>query len=368
MSWRRYHDFGYSDFFPRSTPRQAKGGIKAQSKRGTFGESWWAKRWIAVLESFQIGARLGRGRSYARRGQVLSIDIQTGEVKAKVQGSRPTPYGITIKLKPIPTAGWKKLADALGQQAVFAAKLLAGEMPQDIEQAFKAAGLSLFPEKLKDLATDCSCPDWSNPCKHIAAVYYLLGEEFDRDPFLIFKLRGMTREGLVGLLGASPALLEADEPPTQPGCDTVGPASCLPAKRVGQASCLPAKRVGQASCLPAKRRRRTATPEQPVQVNGQTLEPEAATAACAAFSPTDRRDADAPLEVAAFWNGGSLPGEFFGAVRAPALPAALPKRLGSFPFWRAAERFLDALEPVYQDASAVGLDVFLGQTVVLNQR
>ena len=73
-------------------------------------------------------------------------------------------------------------------------------MPQDIEQAFADSGLSLFPAKMKDLETDCSCPDWSNPCKHIAAVYYLLGEEFDRDPFLIFKLRGMEREGLVGLL------------------------------------------------------------------------------------------------------------------------------------------------------------------------
>ena len=82
----------------------------------------------------------------------------------------------------------------LSQQVIFTAKLLAGEMPQDIEQAFTDAGLSLFPAQSKDLDTECSCPDWSNPCKHIAAVYYLLGEEFDRNPFLIFKLRGMERE------------------------------------------------------------------------------------------------------------------------------------------------------------------------------
>src|SRR5262249_52716413 len=163
--------------------------IKTQSKRGAFGESWWAKRWIAVLESFDIGARLGRGRSYARRGQVLSVDINEGRVKAKVQGSRPKPYDITIDVRVLGRADWDKVIRELAGLALFAAKLLAGEMPQDIEKLFQDAGLSLFPEKLRDLTTKCSCPDLSNPCKHIAAVYYLLGEEFDRDPFLIFKLR-----------------------------------------------------------------------------------------------------------------------------------------------------------------------------------
>src|SRR3990172_8441611 len=168
-----------------SVPRKAKGGIKAQSKRGTFGESWWARRWIAVLESFNIGARLGRGRSYARRGQVLSIEIDKGKVSAKVQGSRPKPYNIKLEVKTLSASDWQKLANILSRQAIFSAKLLMGEMPLDIEKVFGEAGLSLFPEKLKDLETVCSCPDWSNPCKHIAAVYYLLAEEFERDPFLI---------------------------------------------------------------------------------------------------------------------------------------------------------------------------------------
>ena len=101
----RHWEFREYDYFPPpSRPRAVKGGIKAQSKRGTFGESWWAKRWIAVLESFDIGSRLGRGRSYARSGQVLSIDIDKGLVKAKVQGSSPTPYNVTIKLNALSTA------------------------------------------------------------------------------------------------------------------------------------------------------------------------------------------------------------------------------------------------------------------------
>jgi len=187
------------DFKP-TKPREAKGGIKAQSKRGEFGTSWWAKRWIQVLEGFDIGARLGRGRSYARKGQVLSIQIESGWVRAQVQGSRPKPYDIAIQCKTLTADNWSKLARVLSQQALHMAKLLAGEMPQDIEDVFKEAGLSLFPSRLGDLSTKCSCPDWSNPCKHIAAVYYLLGEEFDRDPFLIFALRGMKRDDLFALL------------------------------------------------------------------------------------------------------------------------------------------------------------------------
>ena len=193
MGWRS----GWGSDFPPARPRKAEGGIKSQSKGGKFGESWWAKRWIQVLESFQIGARLGRGRSYARGGQVLSITIEKGQVRAKVQGSRPKPYEITIRVKTLTETEWTKVLNALSRQVLFVAKLLAGDMPQDIEPLFQEVGLSFFPTKRDDLKTDCSCPDSSNPCKHIAATYYLLGEEFDRDPFLIFKLRGMDREDLM---------------------------------------------------------------------------------------------------------------------------------------------------------------------------
>ncbi len=283
-----YWDWGYYKPKPRI---KTKGGIKSQSKRGSFGESWWAKRWIAVLESFNIGARLGRGRSYARSGQVLSVDIDKGLIKSKVQGSRPKPYEITIKVKTMADADWRKLAVALSQQAIFAAKLLAGEMPQEIEQAFKAEGLSLFPEKLRDLETNCSCPDWSNPCKHIAAVYYLLGEEFDRDPFLIFKLRGITREEFVKKLGATGLPQTAAEPDSE------------------------------------------ALPPIPEPLIADT---------------------------AIFWSGDKLPEDFFGEVRLPPVPAAVPKRLGNFPFWRGSERFLETIESVYKGVSQRGLDVFLG--------
>src|SRR2546428_4331943 len=152
------HYYGY---FPPWRPRAAKGGIRSQSRRGVFGESWWAKRWMEVLESFQIGARLQRGRSYARSGQVLSIDIEKGKISARVQGSRPAPYEISIMVKPLARKEWNKVAGAVSSQAVFASKLLAGQMPQEMEKVFRGAGVSLFPERPKDLETECSCPDWS---------------------------------------------------------------------------------------------------------------------------------------------------------------------------------------------------------------
>ena len=186
------------DYHEYSRPIEAKGGIRAASRRGDFGSTWWAKRWTETLEQFRIGARLSRGRSYARRGQVLSIDIKNGAVEAQVQGSRKRPYDVEISVRTIDSSDWERLRQALAEQPVIAASLLSGRMPENIEDTFEAIGLSMFPESGDDLETDCSCPDWSNPCKHIAAVYLLLGEEFDRDPFLIFRMRGMDREDLLG--------------------------------------------------------------------------------------------------------------------------------------------------------------------------
>ena len=203
MNSRRCHESSPWSYYPlgasripgRARPRAAS---RRRSKRGAFGKSWWAKRWIAVLESFDIGARWAAAAPTPASGQVLSIDVARGQVTAKVQGSRPKPYDVTIEVKTLPAAEWDKLLKALAGQALFAAKLLAGEMPQDIEEVFKAIeAVAVSPAKHGDLTTACSCPDWSNPCKHIAAVYYLLGEEFDRDPFLIFRLRGMTRDELL---------------------------------------------------------------------------------------------------------------------------------------------------------------------------
>ncbi|MBA2395204.1 MAG: SWIM zinc finger family protein [Ktedonobacteraceae bacterium] len=188
------------NYYSENRPRKVAGGIKARSERGAIGETWWSRRWVKVLEALGMGTRLTRGRSYARQGQVLSIDIETGLVKAKVQGSMEKPYAIKIRLHPLTAQDWEQVTDAMASQAIFAAKLLAGEMPPNIEEAFEVAHLSLFPTTQEDLQTSCTCPDWANPCKHVAAVYYILAERFDEDPFLLFKLRGRTKEEIIKAL------------------------------------------------------------------------------------------------------------------------------------------------------------------------
>lgn len=202
-----YYDYGY---YPPSRPIEVVGGVQSKSKRGAFAANWWAKRWLAVLESYGIGTRLQRGRTYARKGQVLNIDIASGKVWASVQGSRQRPYKVEIEVNTLPDDEWERALDAISEQAIFAAQLLDGTMPQEIESAFASAGVSLFPQSSRDVMTDCSCPDYSNPCKHIAAVYYLLGEQFDEDPFLIFALRGRERDQIMEELRSRRAAASGD--------------------------------------------------------------------------------------------------------------------------------------------------------------
>jgi len=222
MSW-------YWDSYPKRQRIKPKDGLQAKNKRGKFGESWWAQQWIGVLESFGWDNRLARGRSYARGGQVVSMDIKKGEVKAKVQGSMPRPYSISIELPALNEVQWEKVIEAMSAQAIFAAKLLAGEMPQNIEEAFKSAGVPLFPRSAKDINAECSCPDFANPCKHIAAVYYLLGEQFDGDPFLLFVLRGKTKEQVIESLRARrvEAAEDGEDEPDAPVAESAPPLTDL---------------------------------------------------------------------------------------------------------------------------------------------
>lgn len=189
-------------WWERHGPRLPSHGIKAQSQRGPFAKTWWASRWILALERLVNAGRLARGRSYARTGQVVSLDVSRDGVEAVVQGSRPKPYNVRIEFKKLSDAEWDRVIDAMSAQALYAARLLSGEMPEQIEEVFTAAGVSLFPADRDDMQTSCTCPDEANPCKHIAAVYYLLGERFDEDPFLMFLLRGRSQEEIIAALRA----------------------------------------------------------------------------------------------------------------------------------------------------------------------
>jgi uncharacterized Zn finger protein len=194
-----------------SRPIAVEGGVLARSKRGAIGEQWWSRRFIDVLESWGMSGRLSRGRNYARRGQVLGFEVTTGYVTAQVQGSLPEPYVVRIQVLPLTERQWDRVEQALAARAVFRARLLAGEMPAEIEQIFADCGTPLFPRSPGDLEMTCSCPDWGKPCKHQAAVCYVLAESFDEDPFAVLAWRGRGREKLLASLrriataGSSPA-------------------------------------------------------------------------------------------------------------------------------------------------------------------
>jgi uncharacterized Zn finger protein len=208
-----------------SRPLQVEGGIAARSKRGTIGETWWSQRFIELLESFGVGSRLARGRNYARRGQVVELEVEAGVVLAKVQGSRYTPYRVRIRAKALTEHQWRRVEKAMAAQALPLAKLLAGEMPRDIEDVFASCKLTLFPRTSAELNASCTCPDWENPCKHVAAAYYILAERFDEDPFLIFAWRGRDKDELLERLrarrGAGSAPSSAATQPSRPAPDPV---------------------------------------------------------------------------------------------------------------------------------------------------
>jgi len=205
-------------------------GVPSRSRRGAFVESWWAERWVAALERLMAPARLARGRRYARAGQVLSLSEQTGTVLAQVQGSRRTPYRVTIGLAPLSDAAWERVIAALARRPDLAASLLAGEMPHDIDEVFAKARASLFPTAPNHLRLHCTCPDWVDVCKHVGATCYLLGEQLDEDPFLLFRLRGRGQDEVMAGLrrrvgGGSGADADANPAGAHDADDAAPPAT-----------------------------------------------------------------------------------------------------------------------------------------------
>jgi uncharacterized Zn finger protein len=194
---------------------------------------WWVQRWLELLDSYRFKKRLERARNYAREGHVLSMEFNNAEVIAKVQGSEAEPYQVLLNLDPFTNEDWSYIINTLAEKALYSAQLLAGQMPESIEQVFIKNGLNLFPYTLTDIRSRCSCPDKANPCKHIGAVYYQLGDRLSEDPFVMFQLRGRSKTQLLAALRqqrsqppeltpmATPIPLEPD--PVAPPSTTVTP-------------------------------------------------------------------------------------------------------------------------------------------------
>ena len=186
--------------YPLRIPRYTT-GIRSQESRTGQGRSWWAKRWLDIIEAMQLKGRLGRGKNYAMSGQVLTIEIEGNRLVSRVQGMRENPYEVTIDFDMPDPAARKRIVAAIRKEPILAARLLADDLPLEIEEIFKREGAHLFPGgKLGpgkyDMTTHCSCPDYANPCKHTVAVLLVLGEEITRRPATLLELRGIRMEEL----------------------------------------------------------------------------------------------------------------------------------------------------------------------------
>lgn len=264
-------------------PLAVHGGIRAQYASSGYMRVWWSRRWVDMMEQFRLGARLGRGRNYAEAGQVSEMMIEEGEVRAVVQGVKKDPYISTIKFKVLTDKGKTQVIKKLRDNPVLIARLLVNDLPLQIEELLRTADCPLFPDRENDLVSRCNCPDWANPCKHLAAVYYLLGEEISKNPMLLLKLRGISRG----------AIFKEKGTPAPPG-----------------------KIVS----------------ERKYAVNAD------------------------------HFYGESLQSEpDFGTEDLSGTKAPLIHRLGALPFWRGQDRFVDALEQLYDRAALRGWRVWIGE-------
>jgi uncharacterized Zn finger protein len=263
--------------------------------------TWWGQRFIQALESFTDSARLARGRAYANNDRIRSWQRQGSVVSATIRGNVNPYYGVykeplyktSIAFQSIDAAQWQQLIQILGSRAAFISRLLLNEVPDTIEDVFQTLKLNLLPYSHKDLKTDCSCPDYANPCKHIAGLYYFLAAKLDRDPFLLFELRGQERDELQKQLRKTP---------------------------LGQA--LAAAIGEQEAGFDSVNSYFTRTTTQPLAPR---------------MTPGD------------FWHGRKrLPENLPPAVPA-SIPALLIKKGGDFPaFWSNDRSFINAMEAIYQ--------------------
>ena len=221
-------------------PRPVVGGIVARTRRGPIGVSWWSRRFLESLEAVLVSGRRELGRSYARRGQVAELHVDPGVVTAVVQGSREDPYVVRLRMPVVPRGDWDRVVAALAAQAGYAARMLAGELPLEVEEVFEAQGASLLPAPHARLVTECTCPDWENPCKHVAAVCYLVAEELDRDPFSLLAWRGRGRDEVLGELRELRREAAAPAPTAGGPAGTDGPAGADDASLAVPASGKPA--------------------------------------------------------------------------------------------------------------------------------
>jgi uncharacterized Zn finger protein len=202
-------DWGYPPYVPVAEKRaKAEKKLKKLRKDNphikpvfvegrTLARTWWGKSWNLNLKRYaDYSNRIGRGRSYVRNGAVLDLRIDSGKADSLVQGTRSTPYNVTIKIKAITKPIWDKMKAAGAGKLDSLEELLAGKFPEALGEIFIAKGEGLFPSP-QEIEFHCSCPDWAYMCKHVAATLYGIGARLDKDPGLFFKLRQVEMGNLI---------------------------------------------------------------------------------------------------------------------------------------------------------------------------
>ncbi|MFM1797808.1 MAG: hypothetical protein RLZZ117_86 [Cyanobacteriota bacterium] len=197
--------------------RRRQSANEGQKRGQPLASQWWSQRFTSVLESYGLGPRMERGRRYARGGRVHDLTVKAGKLEARVQGSRAVPYRVSVRSAAPSKAQWRALEAAMAGRLGWTAQLLNGEVPTDLEEAFNAVGVPLFPHRWDDLQVRCGCPDDAEPCKHIAAVLYVFAHQLDADPWLLLAWHGKERDALLASLRqGAPEPMDAGLPPWWP--------------------------------------------------------------------------------------------------------------------------------------------------------
>ncbi|MXX17213.1 MAG: hypothetical protein F4Z52_08420 [Gammaproteobacteria bacterium] len=261
--------------------------------------TWWGEKFLDVLSTCMDSGRLRRGRAYSGPGRLLKFDIDGHAVKARVRGNvnpyfgvyKEPRYRVAVSLRRFSAKQWNGITGDMGRNAALLSQLLLNEMPADIERIFSARNLRLLPGERSDLVSECSCPDYASPCKHVAGVYYRIASLLDRDPFLLFQLRGMRFDRLHEALSASD---------------------------LGQALI---DRMG-------------------------TADFELEYHACRYPAPV--RETEEPADLKSFWQGAEPLPEVDDLPEGPAAPAILIRKGGDFQgFWDHGKSVIEMMEPVY---------------------
>jgi uncharacterized Zn finger protein len=267
-------------------------------------KTWWGQEFLGALERLMDEGRLKRGRSYSADYRLVRFKMNLGTITAKMKGNinryfgvYETPYyNVEIKFQEVDRRHWDSILTKLGSNADWITHLILGEVPPTIARAFRGAKVSLLPKTRKEIQSSCSCPDWANPCKHVAGAYYRVASMLDRDPLVLFELRGMKRSTLLNAVAQSEfgAALRGDSEEKKPDL-----AAAVRSPR---------------------------------------------------FPKVETGGSDTPVsDLRAFWRGRPLPAETAEDRQIPPVSALLLRREGDYPqFWHRQNSFIDAMADIYE--------------------